>query len=247
MVDSPLLGCTKWPPHCGADSRAVAASVRLSRASVPIKDARASQTLLRFSTESNVSHTACVHTLFYYSISMSHRQPWFFLPECAFWWAPSRSASHQKKSRTGPKSVRMWFLPGRTAGWESEGKSAARSKKCIVCVQCGRLQNKKNYFMAFYYRTNRNKLVWDSQRRRLKSRRIPLSGSVSVRRLSPARRSPEKNIRERNVEINHLHRFVRLHAVNKLKADVRLTGKRVKLNYFLIISVDFKNLISACL
>lgn len=114
-----------------------------------------------------------------------------FLPECAFWWAPSRSASRQKKSRTGPKSVRMWFLPGRTAGWESEGKSAARSKKCIVCVQCGRLQNKKNYFMAFYDRKNQNKLVWDSPKRRLKSRRIPLSGSVSVRRLSPARRSPE--------------------------------------------------------
>lgn len=51
--------------------------------------------------------------------------------------------------------------------------------------------------MAFYYRKNRNKLVWDLQRRRLKSQRIPLSGSVSVRRLSPGRRSPKKKKEER--------------------------------------------------
>lgn len=51
--------------------------------------------------------------------------------------------------------------------------------------------------MAFYYRKNRNKLVWDLQRRRLKSQRIPLSGSVSVRRLSSGRRSPKKKKREK--------------------------------------------------
>lgn len=81
--------------------------------------------------------------------------------------------------------------------------------------------------MAFYYRKNRNKLVWDLQRRRLKSQRIPLSGSVSVRRLSPGRRSPKKKKkkREKNVQINHLHRFVHLHTVNEPKADVRSTGQ----------------------
>lgn len=56
MVDSPLLGCTKWPPHSGADSRAVTASVRLSHAFVPIKDALAS--LRRFvSAQNRTFHT----------------------------------------------------------------------------------------------------------------------------------------------------------------------------------------------
>lgn len=78
--------------------------------------------------------------------------------------------------------------------------------------------------MAFYYRKNQNKLVWDLQRRRLKSQRIPLSGSVSVRRLLPGMKSPKKKEKKKervNVQINHLHRFVNLHTVNKLKADLQ--------------------------
>lgn len=66
MVDSPLLGCTKWPPHCGADSRAVAASVRLARASVPIKDARASQTQHRIERFTHTVRSHSSRLLFYF-------------------------------------------------------------------------------------------------------------------------------------------------------------------------------------
>lgn len=142
MVDSPLLGCTKWPPHCGADSRAVTASVRLSHAFVPIKDLHLCDALFQHRIEhfTHTDVTLRIHTaLFYYSFSMSHRDPRGFLMSLT-WMCILMSAFPisvaPKKVQKGTKKC-PHVIPARSnRGLGIWGKSEARSKsrKASVCV-----------------------------------------------------------------------------------------------------------------